>query len=313
MWAGMRSRTEYTGVGDAIHDNLVTRVISGVASAVTAALGLWAGLAVVGETATFHLSTLLVTAVALFTVELVSRPWLRGLASRGSALLALAVGLVGQVVIAGVVVSLIAGARFGAWYEIVVVLGIMALVTAVGRWLVGASDAAYVVGHALRRTAGRPSAVAAPARGLVILQFDGVSAEVMRRAMASGQAPTVARWLSQGSHILRDWWVPVPSTTPASQAGLLHGDDTQVVGFRWWDRRLERLMISNRPGDAAVVEARMGAHQKWMHTPLPDFAAALADRVPSARLLPSTLGRPVHVTLPEPDTRASTPPSPREN
>ncbi len=257
--SGTRSSTGYLDIGVPGHDSPVTRVTSGVASAAIAIVGLRAGLAVVGETHAIGLRTLLLTTVALFVAELATRPWLRGLAGRGSALLALAVGLVGQVVIAGVVVSLFTGVRLGAWYDVVVVLGVMALVTALGRWLVGASDEAYVVGHALRRPSVRPSPTATPARGLVILQFDGVSAEVLRRAMASGQAPTVSRWVSQGSHTLRDWWVPVPSTTPASQAALLHADDTQVVGFRWWDRSLGRLVVSNRPADAAIVEARLGA------------------------------------------------------
>ncbi|MBW8172034.1 hypothetical protein K0651_03105 [Ornithinimicrobium sp. Arc0846-15] len=50
---------------------------------------------------------------------------------------------------------------------------------------------------------------------------------------------------------------PLPSTTPASQAGILHGNDTEVPGFRFWDRDLERLMVPNKPADAAIIESRM--------------------------------------------------------
>ncbi|MEP7370560.1 MAG: alkaline phosphatase family protein, partial [Dermatophilaceae bacterium] len=258
MSSAERARTGSPVPAESARESMMARVISVVVSAVTAAFGLWLGLAALGEAAAIPLGTLLAATVALFVVEVASRPWLRGLASRGSAVLALGIGLTGQVVIAALVVSFFTGVRFEAWYEIAAVLGITALVTASGRWLVGASDAAYVVGHALRHAPRHPGTGGAPPRGLVILQFDGVSAEVMRRAMASGQAPTVSRWLNRGSHVLRDWWVPVPSTTPASQAGLLHGNNTQVVGFRWWDRKLGRLMVSNRPADAAIVEARLG-------------------------------------------------------
>ncbi|MDN5768428.1 MAG: alkaline phosphatase family protein [Humibacillus sp.] len=240
--------------------SLTTRVVSLVVSVGMAALGLWVGFAVVGQASDATVAQLLLTAVALLIAELAARPFLRRLAGRGSALLAMVVGLVGQLVIAALVVWAVFDVRIEDWYTIAIVLVVMALFTAVGRWLVGASDTAYIIGHAMRRRPSRgTSSRDVPAKGLVVLQFDGVSAAVMRRAMASGQAPTVMRWLSRETHVMRDWWVPVPSTTPASQAGILHGDDTQVPGFRWWDRRLGRLMVSNRSADAAIVETRFPA------------------------------------------------------
>lgn len=238
---------------------LLARGLSVLASAAIAAAGLWAGLGLAGLAGRVGVATALAAVVTLLVAEAAARPVLRGLARRGGAIGALVVGVVGQLVIAAAVLLVVAGVRIQRWYDlvIVIVLGTMALVTAVGRWLVGASDAAYVVGHALRRS--RAATTAAPRRGLVVVQFDGVSAEVLRRAVAAGQMPTIARWLREGSHVLRDWWVPVPSTTPASHAALLHGDEAQVPGFRWWDRELDKLMVSNRPADAAVVEARLRA------------------------------------------------------
>lgn len=241
------------------------RVVSVAASVVVAALGLWAGLAVVGFADRVSIEELIFTALALLVAEVVARPFLRALAGRGSALLALLIGLLGQLTISGLVAYWVLGVRIRHWFTLGVVLMVMALITALGRWLVGASDTAYVVGHALRQrhrarstddasdASDRPDAAA---RGMLVVQLDGVSTQVLKRAMVSGQAPTVMRWLSEGTHVLREWRVPVPSTTPASQAGILHGDDTQVPGFRWWDRSLGRLMVSNRSVDAAVVESR---------------------------------------------------------
>ena len=216
---------------------LATRVTSVAASAGLAVAGLWAGLVVAGVAEQLDVATVLAATVTLLVVEAAARPLLRRVASRGSAVWALIVGLAAQVLVAALVLTFVAGVRLERWYDLAVVLGTMAVITAVGRWLVGASDAAYVVGHALHR--GRSAdAEEAPARGLVVVQLDGVSATVLRRAISSGQAPTITRWLTEGTHVLRDWWVPVPSTTPASQAALLHGDDSQVPGFRWWDREL---------------------------------------------------------------------------
>lgn len=252
--------------------SLTARVISVVAPVSVAALGLWAALAAVGLAGQVTFFELLLTSVALLVAEVTARPFLRALAAHGSALLALLIGVLGQLAISGLVAYAVLGVRIRSWLSLGVVLVVMALVTALGRWLVGASDTAYVVGHALRQrhrrrpggdktvaadtSADSTSSGASATRGMLIVQLDGVSAHVLHRAMVSGQAPNVMCWLTQGSHVLREWRVPVPSTTPASQAGLLHGDDSQVPGFRWWDRSLGRLMVSNRSVDAAVVEGR---------------------------------------------------------
>ncbi|MDN5790129.1 MAG: alkaline phosphatase family protein, partial [Micrococcales bacterium] len=229
--------------------SVATQVVSVVATVAITAFGLWVGLALVGASDQLGIGALVITAGALLVVELALRSPLRRLAAHGSALMALVIGLVAQVFTAWLVAVVILGVRIQDWLHVLVVLATMAVITAIGRWLVGASDAAYVVGHTLRRRPREQSA-SAPARGLVVVQLDGVSADVLRRAMASGQAPTISRWLREGTYVLREWWVPVPSTTPASQAAILHGDDSQVPGFRWWDRELDRLMVSNRPADA---------------------------------------------------------------
>ena len=49
----------------------------------------------------------------------------------------------------------------------------------------------------------------------------------------------------------------MPSTTPVSQAGLLHGHSGGIPAFRWFDRDLGRLVVANRPADAALIESRV--------------------------------------------------------
>jgi hypothetical protein len=67
----------------------------------------------------------------------------------------------------------------------------------------------------------------------------------------------MARWLADGTHVLQPWWAQAPSTTPASQAGLLHGAADGICSFRWWDREAGRLVVTNHPDDAALVERRL--------------------------------------------------------
>ncbi len=90
-----------------------------------------------------------------------------------------------------------------------------------------------------------------------MVQLDGLSHRVLRQAIESGLAPTMARWLREGSHRLAPWWSPVPSTTPSVQAGVLYGSGQQVPAFRWWDKGLGRLVVTNRPQDAAAIESRL--------------------------------------------------------
>jgi hypothetical protein len=49
----------------------------------------------------------------------------------------------------------------------------------------------------------------------------------------------------------------VPSTTPVSQAGLLHGDTTDIPAFRWYEKEHRRLVVANHPPDASLIESRL--------------------------------------------------------
>ncbi|CCH77232.1 Uncharacterized AP superfamily protein [Nostocoides japonicum T1-X7] len=233
-------------------------------SVVTTAVGLGVGIAVVDGVTSENIWTLLLFAgIIAFGVQFVAAPLLRAFARFGSAVLALLLGLVGQVVVVALALWLTPGLRSRSVGSVVAVIVIASVVMAVGRWLVGAADSSYVVGSAIqrgRRAARRRDAAAggsqAHRKGVLYVMLDGVAPEVLRQAIASGQAPTLADWLRHGSHELTPWWVRVPCTTPASTAGLMHGDVSEVVAFRWWDRELGRLVVTNRPSDALLVEDR---------------------------------------------------------
>jgi Type I phosphodiesterase / nucleotide pyrophosphatase len=104
-------------------------------------------------------------------------------------------------------------------------------------------------------TLRRPAPGTSP--GLLIVQLDGVAEPVLRWAVRAGNLPTIGQWLRSGSHRMRRWHAGLPSTTPAAQAGILHGAAGQIPGFRWYEKDTGRLMVSNRPRDAAVIERRL--------------------------------------------------------
>lgn len=209
---------------------------------------------------TASLPALLLCAGLVGVLDLLARPVLRLVALFAGAVGALAGGLGVQVLVVWGAVSLVPGVEVASWSEALLLVLVTSVVMAVGRWAIGANDSAYVLGDVLRRarsTARRTTPNDPGMPGMLVVQLDGVSRDVLLDAIDAGLAPTMARWIDEGTHLLAPWWARVPSTTPASQAGLLHGDSSQIPAFRWWDKSLGRLVVTNHPADAHLVERRI--------------------------------------------------------
>ncbi|MBB2941290.1 uncharacterized membrane protein YvlD (DUF360 family) [Actinoplanes lutulentus] len=124
-------------------------------------------------------------------------------------------------------------------------------------WAVTAGQNGAVTQHLLRANRRfRSSVPHSDTPGVIMIQIDGLSAPLARWAVEAGNLPTLGRWLSSGSHTLTEWHAQLPATTPASQAGLLHGASDQVPAFRWYEKSAARLVVTNRPKDSALVESR---------------------------------------------------------
>lgn len=236
----------------------------------TTALGLAVAVLLVDGVGADGAWGLLLVALVIGVGDLVLRWPLRAVARWGGVAAAIVAGQLAQVLVAFGALTLAPGIEVESFWAAVAVLVITGIVMALGRWAWGANDADHVVGDLVRRARRqarhesrrqRSAEPAGPTRppGAVVVMFDGVALPVLEQAVEAGLAPTVARWLSDGSHDLTSWWAQVPATTPASQAALLHGDADQIPAFRWWDRDLGRLVVANHPADAALIEARLPA------------------------------------------------------
>jgi len=231
----------------------------------TTAGGLAVAIALVDGVEVVRAASVLLVALLVFVGDLALRAPLRALARVTGAMGALVLGLVAQLAITWAALRLVPGLDVTSGWAVGWVIVIAAVVMAAGRWLIGANDSEYVVSDVLRRarrksrrtTARRGGGTGARGAGLLVVQLDGVAEPVLREAIEAGLAPTMQRWLEEGTHRLEAWWARVPATTPASQAGLLHGDSGQIPAFRWWDRDLGRLVVTNHPADAALVERRL--------------------------------------------------------
>lgn len=111
--------------------------------------------------------------------------------------------------------------------------------------------------HVVRRLVSRrepPEATDVP--GVLFIQVDGLGYDVLHDAMASGHAPTLTSLVEHGTHHLVPWECDLSSQTGAMQAGILLGDNRNMPAFRWYEKDTGRIMVSNRPNDAADIEQR---------------------------------------------------------
>jgi uncharacterized membrane protein YvlD (DUF360 family) len=92
--------------------------------------------------------------------------------------------------------------------------------------------------------------------GIVFLEIDGLALPVLQRAMRDGHAPTMARWLGDGTHRLAEWEPDLSSQTGSSQAGILLGSNDDIPAFRWVEKERRVLIACSSPQDCAELERR---------------------------------------------------------
>ncbi len=92
--------------------------------------------------------------------------------------------------------------------------------------------------------------------GIIFLEIDGLALPVLQTAIRNGSAPTMARWLQEGSHELVEWETDLSSQTGASQAGILLGSNDDIPAFRWVEKETATLMVCSAPADCAEIERR---------------------------------------------------------
>jgi uncharacterized membrane protein YvlD (DUF360 family) len=110
-----------------------------------------------------------------------------------------------------------------------------------------------VIQRIARRSGGR---TITDAPGIVFLEIDGLGLPVLQRAMRDGNAPTLARWVGDGTHRLAEWETDLSSQTGASQAGILLGSNEDIPAFRWVEKETAKLVACSGPPDCAEIERR---------------------------------------------------------
>ena len=165
------------------------------------------------------------------------------------------VGVALQLVVVLLVGTLIPGIHLSGLVAAVETAVIFAIVNASISWFISLGEDESYFSHLVRLLAGQ-GAPKSEVPGVVIIQIDGLSHPVVVNQIRAGRIPTMARWLRSRSHRLVPWECQLPSQTSASQAGILLGSNDGIPAFRWYEKASGRLLVSNRPSDAAEIEGR---------------------------------------------------------
>jgi uncharacterized membrane protein YvlD (DUF360 family) len=160
-----------------------------------------------------------------------------------------------EALLVGWVLDLLPGVHLeGFWTAVVVVLGLAVVATLVNSLLALDDDDWFDrdTARRARRRAGVATVTDVP--GVVFVQLDGVARIVLDRALRAGDAPTLHRWIRDGTHRLVDWETGWSSQTGVSQCGILHGSTVDMPAFRWVDKSTGDVVVSNHPKWAEAIE-----------------------------------------------------------
>ena len=128
--------------------------------------------------------------------------------------------------------------------------------------------------------------------GVVFIQIDGLAHSLLEAHVRAGRTPNLARWLRSGAMTLDRWEPLLPTQTSASQAGILHGNNDGIPAFRWWDKKTQRLMVSNHPKDAREIMRRISNGKGLLANGGASIGNLLSGDAPHSFLTAATLDEP---------------------
>ena len=108
-----------------------------------------------------------------------------------------------------------------------------------------------------RRLGLRPATYDSGQPGLIVIQIDGLSHDYLQQAMHKGRLPRIKRMLTKDGYCLAPWRCGLPSCTPASQAGIMFGDNDDIPAFRWYDKQHGASLVCKLPGVLATLQSRI--------------------------------------------------------
>ncbi len=94
--------------------------------------------------------------------------------------------------------------------------------------------------------------------GVIMLEIDGLSINTLKKAIDKGVMPTIKSLLDNNTHTLQQWETDLSSQTGASQAGILHGNNKDIVAYRWVEKENDnKIMVSGNLRNSPEIEKRI--------------------------------------------------------
>jgi len=204
------------------------------------------------------LGVLLFVALLLIVLDACSDTVLQWLFVAQPIAVAQAVGLFVQIVAIVVAGRVVPGVGVDGDATAILAAVLLTILNSFLAELVAVSDDDSYYGVLVRRLVARtfklPRSVIP---GLLVVQIDGLSLPVLNHLIRGGRVPVLSGLLRNDGATLHPWVALLPPTTPASQAGILHGRNDGIAGFRWYEKANARLLVANHPDDAAEIVRRV--------------------------------------------------------
>ncbi len=90
--------------------------------------------------------------------------------------------------------------------------------------------------------------------GIFFLEIDGLAEPILQKALDEGYMPTLKGWVDSGTHVITPWETDTSSQTSASQAGILHGNNSNIPAFRWYDKETKKIVASSNTQMLPILE-----------------------------------------------------------
>ena len=93
--------------------------------------------------------------------------------------------------------------------------------------------------------------------GIIMLEIDGLSINTLKKAIDNDIMPTLKNWIAN-THTLKEWETDLSSQTGASQAGILHGNNEDIVAYRWVEKENDnKIVVSASLNDSPKIEKQI--------------------------------------------------------
>lgn len=135
---------------------------------------------------------------------------------------------------------------------------IYAIIITILHWAIVSQSDDVFLNEILKHSKHKKMPVTTPA-GFIFIQLDGVSAPVLDSQIKAGNLPNITKLIRNNDYEFHSWHTQVPSTTPASQAGILFGNNGGIPAFRWYEKKTGKLVVANQVAGAHLIEKRLSS------------------------------------------------------